>query len=153
MKYLVAICITIFAMSSSVNAQTALDPTGLWLTENKRSVIQMKKCGENLCGYIAWIIEGGMQRDNKNPQENLRDQPMCGLQIVQELKQNKNNLNEWQNGKIYKADDGDIYDATLTIKSAGTLKVRGYVGVPLFGKSQNWTRVNAVDYPACRAQK
>ncbi len=151
MKFLLALLMVIVGALSSAKAQTAFDPTGLWLTENKRSVIDVKKCGDSLCGYISWIIEGGMQFDNKNPQENLRGQPMCGLQIVQGLKQNKNNLNEWQNGKIYKADDGDVYDATLTIKSQDRLKVRGYVGVPLFGKSQNWTRVSAADYPVCKA--
>jgi hypothetical protein len=29
------------------------------------------------------------------------------------------------------------------------MKVRGYVGFALFGKSQVWTRVSPADYPPC----
>lgn len=131
----------------------AADAYGLWLTENKRSVIKVEPCGTKLCGHIQWIIEGGMQHDTKNPQENLKGQPMCGLQIMQGFVQNKNNANEWQDGKIYKADEGDIYNATIKMTSADEMVVRGYVGIPLLGKSQTWKRVNAQDYPTCKSPK
>lgn len=120
---------------------------GLWLTENKRSVIDVHKCGENMCGKIHWIIEGGMQVDSKNPDETLRGQPMCGLMIMQGLEDDGNN--EWEDGTIYKADDGEYYDADIELNDDDTLHVRGYRGVSLFGKSQTWTRVSKEDYPKC----
>ncbi len=122
---------------------------GYWLTENKRAVVQVEECDASLCGHVYWIIEGGLQFDENNPNESMRTQAMCGLQILSGFE--KEGVGEWEDGKIYKADDGDIYDADIEILEDGTLKLRGYVGVPMFGKTQIWTRVNKSDYAACKA--
>lgn len=140
----------------SLTAQAAAphNPEGLWLTQNKRSVVELKKQPDGtLGGKIAWIIEGGMQFDEKNPDAAKRTNPMCGLNIVSGLTQGKNDPNGWHNGKIYKADEGDTYDSKLTMQSADKLEVRGFMGVSLFGKSQTWTRVTAKDYPRCKPAK
>ena len=131
---------------------TPLDPTGLWLTQNERSAIRIEHCDNNnekLCGHIAWIIEGGMQYDRENPDETLRDRPMCGLQILRAFDQNAKNPDKWEDGKIYKADDGDLYNANLEMINQDRLRVHGYIGIPLFGKTQVWERVSADDYPRC----
>jgi len=130
-------------------AQAAPDPTGLWLTENERSAIRVERCGDRLCGRVAWIIEGGMQYDSENPDESLRDRPMCGLEILRGLEQDPDDPEDWEDGEVYKADEGDTYDADLTVKGPDRLKVRGYVGISLFGKSQIWRRVSEADYPPC----
>jgi uncharacterized protein (DUF2147 family) len=144
MKILLSFLLLSFVFTSSVQAMV---PEGLWLTENERSVIQLTPCGDELCGHIAWIIEGGMQVDSKNPDESKRQTPMCGLQIVSGLK--KKSDTKWEGGKIYKADDGDTYNASLTMMEDDKLKVRGYIGVPMLGKSQIWTRVSPEGYPTC----
>lgn len=125
-------------------------PQGLWLTENKRSVIEVKPCAkapDELCGNIHWIIEGGMSHDSKNPDAKMRERPMCGLQILWGFE--KLGESRWGNGQIYKADEGDTYQAAMEMNDDGTLHVRGYVGIPLLGKSQNWTRVSGDDYKEC----
>lgn len=149
MKYFLALLITIFSASYAM-AQEATDPTGLWLTENKRSVIEIQKCPQGLCGNIHWIIEGGMQTDAKNPNEAKRNTPMCGLPILWGFKQNPKNVKVWESGKIYKADEGDVYNATVSVIDANKLYLRGYVGIPLLGKTQYWSRVNGKDYPGCK---
>ncbi len=126
------------------------DPTGLWLTENKRAAVKVERCGESICGSLAWIIEGGMTTDSKNPDKKLREEPLCGMKILYGFTNNPKNAKVWEGGKIYKADEGDIYNATVSVINDKTMKLRGYVGVPLFGKTQDWTRVSAKDYPACK---
>ncbi len=128
------------------NTAQASDAQGYWLTENKRAVIHLQPCGFSLCGTIHWIIDGGMQYDAKNPDKAERSAPMCGLQLLHGFETNGKN---WKNGKIYKADEGKIYDANITVKDDNTLSLRGYVGIPLFGKSQTWTRVSPDDYKKC----
>ncbi len=125
--------------------------TGLWLTENHRSVIKIEACGDKLCGHVFWIIKDGMQTDSKNPDEKLRSRAMCGLKIMWGFEQDDDN--NWSGGRIYKADDGDTYHAEIEMLSPDKLKVRGYIGIPLFGVSQTWTRVKAADYPACKNGK
>lgn len=141
-----------FALTLSTFAAQAAapDPTGYWLTENKRSVIKVDKCGDSICGQIHWIIEGGMKQDSKNPEADLRTRPMCGLKLLWDFKNNPKNLKVWESGKIYKADEGSTYTATVSVISNKELYVRGYIGIPLLGKSQTWTRVSARDYPACK---
>lgn len=136
---------TIFVVAISSHAY-ASGAEGYWLTENKRSVIHTFECDQGLCGKIHWIIEGGMQYDEKNPDEAKRSTPMCGLQILWGFEKDGD---DWDDGKIYKADDGDIYSANITLKDENTLSLRGYVGIPLFGKSQKWSRVSEGDYAAC----
>ncbi len=137
-------------------AFAASGPEGLWLTENKRSVIEIGPCsgkegGDDLCGRIFWIIKGGMQTDYKNPDEPLRSKPMCGLPIL--LHFHQQDATHWTDGEIYKADDGDTYHATMQMLPTGKLLVRGYIGMPLFGQSQTWERVSEKDYPHCKAAK
>lgn len=144
---LTAIILCAFSMQS--HAQSALD--GYWLTQNKRSVIHVGACEGNqntLCGKIHWIIDGGMQFDTKNPDPTKRAQALCGLNVLYDFK--KNTITHWDNGKIYKADDGDTYSAYLKLKHHGTLEVRGFIGISLIGKTQEWTRLYDLDdYPAC----
>ena len=128
---------------------------GYWLTANERGVIHIMDCkhsesGEpSLCGKIHWIIEGGLQKDVHNEDESLRDRPMCGLKLMGDFE--PDGENEWEAGFIYKADDGEMYDANIELQEDGTLRLRGYVGLSMFGKTQIWTRVNKADYAKCKA--
>ena len=149
-KLLLATIAIVFTASPAF----AADPVeGYWLTENERAVIHITPCeragAASMCGKIHWIIEGGLQVDKHNPDEALRTRPMCGLQILGGFDQE--DVGDWEDGTIYKADDGDIYDADIEIKENGTLKVRGYLGVSLFGKTQIWNRVDPAQYPKCKA--
>lgn len=150
--------LSVFTMTFVLSAATAQDsspsPLGLWLTENQRSVVNVVPCktdSSKVCGRIHWIIQDGMQFDSKNPDESKRNTPMCGLQIMSDFHQN--DAMNWIDGEIYKADEGDTYSATLQMLPTGKMLVRGYVGMPLFGKSQTWTRVTGVEHPKCRPAK
>ncbi len=143
-----AFCVALLLTSAPAVMADNHSPAGYWLTENGRSVIAIKPCPEGYCGFIHWIIEGGMQFDEKNEDPALRHRSLCGMRIMWGFKQQ--NANNWIDGHIYKADDGDLYNATLQTLPKGTLLVRGYVGMPLFGKSQVWQPVSAADYPHCQ---
>lgn len=132
----------------------APSPFGLWLTENERSVIDVRPCktdSTKVCGKIHWIIDGGMQHDSKNPDASKQGNPMCGLMIMHGFHQN--DAMNWIDGEIYKADEGDTYNASLQMLPSGKMLVRGYVGMPLFGKSQAWTRVTGTEHPKCKPAK
>ena len=49
--------------------------------------------------------------------------------------------NSFEDGKIYNGENGKIYNANISLQADGTLRLRGYVGTPLFGETQVWTRV------------
>jgi uncharacterized protein (DUF2147 family) len=48
---------------------------------------------------------------------------------------------EWTGGEILDPENGKTYKATLKLADNGQkLLVRGYIGLPIFGRSQTWVR-------------
>ena len=118
---------------------------GVWRTEGGKSHVKIDDCGDKLCGKIVWLKEplddaGAPKTDHNNPDEGLRKRPIFGLPLLQGFSDG-DEPNVWQGGTIYNPEDGETYKSVMTLLSADELKVRGYVGLPLFGKSQLWNRV------------
>jgi len=118
---------------------------GLWQTEGGKSHVQIEPCGERLCGTIVWLEEplnddGQAKTDANNPDEALRERPIIGLPLLRNFLPGSE-VNVWEGGTIYNPEDGETYKSVMTLLSRDELKVRGYVGLPLFGKSQIWSRV------------
>jgi uncharacterized protein (DUF2147 family) len=123
---------------------------GRWLTESKRGVVEIFPCGAMLCGKLVWLIEplrhGKPAVDDKNPDPALRQRPLCGLVMLGGFRHTE--PQRWTDGWIYDPDSGDTYHATMFLENAGSLQLRGYVGIPLFGETQNWTRPDS-RYGSC----
>lgn len=68
----------------------------------------------------------------------FRDQRMIGLRFMWGLKPDGQG---WTGGQILDPDERKIYRVNAALAENGNqLNVRGYVGVPLFGRSQVWKR-------------
>lgn len=123
---------------------------GYWLTEKQGAVIEIDRCeqGKGLCGRIAWLREpytdaGELKRDPENPDASLRDRPLCGMQVVTNL--TRIDGDTWAYGRVYNPEDGNDYRAYLDAQEDGTVDIRGYIGIPLLGKSETWTRPGDID--------
>jgi len=117
---------------------------GFWLIENQRSIVEIVPCGDRACGHIVWMKEplddGGQPKyDRLNSDGKLRGQPLCGLELIGGFRNAGPGI--WSGGSIYNPKEGRTYSASLKLRDDGTLELRGYVLLPLFGKSQIWTRV------------
>jgi uncharacterized protein (DUF2147 family) len=140
--------VLVLSAALTVVARTApADPGpvfGPWLTENKRGVIELFPCADKVCGRLAWMIEpmrhGAPAVDEDNPKPELRQRPLCGMTILGDFRETE--PNHWEDGWIYDPDSGKTYHATMTLEQNGTLRLRGYIGIPLFGESQHWTRAD-----------
>lgn len=121
---------------------------GVWSTEEDKSRVEIKKCADDeakLCGTIIWLKEpltekGEIKTDTKNPTEGLRERPLVGLPLMMGFAKT-DDPKIWGDGEIYNPEDGEVYSCTMTLLHDHKLEVLGYVGIPLFGKSQEWTRV------------
>jgi uncharacterized protein (DUF2147 family) len=68
-----------------------------------------------------------------------KDAPMLGLTIVKGMKRNGN---KYAGGTILDPRDGTVYHAQMELSADGQqLWVRGYLGIPLLGQTQIWTRL------------
>ena len=130
--------ITIFCQSQSD------DILGIWLEEEKQSKIEIYKKNNSFFGKIIWLKEpldkhGNEKLDKENPNQLLRNKPIKGLVIINDLKYKKKG--EWTEGEIYDARSGKTYSLEVYMKNSNELELRGYIGLTLFGKSTSWTRV------------
>ncbi len=124
----------------------AADVFGTWLTENQKAVVEITPCGDSACGNIVWMAEpngpdGQKKKDVNNPDAALQGRTICGMPMIGEFANDGGN--EWSGGFIYDPEGGDVYKSKMRLTEEGNLYVRGYVGIPLLGKSQIWTRDTA----------
>jgi len=124
------------------------DPTG--------SVIRIGSCGNRVC---LWLIRlnpsAPATTDIHNPDPGLRPRALCGLMIGSGFA--LRDPDHASGGTLYDPKTGKTYHGSIT--AAGTVKtaagkagnakleLRGYVGIPLFGASQTWTRPAAPVVP------
>ena len=118
---------------------------GIWTSKEKRdSLIEIYDCGEYLCGRLVSLTEplddaGISRRDLNNQDESLQDRPLAGIEFLTGFTYDERKT-AWKGGRIYNARDGKTYKSTMVFKD-GELKVRGFVGISLFGKTDVWVEV------------
>jgi uncharacterized protein (DUF2147 family) len=116
---------------------------GKWLTESGHGVIEIVRCENAVCGRII-----GIDRTPSEPMPtDVTGRPQCGLQIISEAMQAKDDA--WY-GRIVDPRDGAIYHAKLWVDDDGRLNLRGYIGIPLLGSTQLWSRFTGRLAENCR---
>jgi len=123
---------------------------GQWLTADGKAKVEIVKHGDVYDGSIVWLKEplypaddkqgmGGKPKvDRENPDPALKTRPILGLPLIQGFKYDGDNV--WVDGTIYDPESGKTYSCKMTLMMDGRLKVRGYWGISLFGRSEIWTR-------------
>ena len=68
----------------------------------------------------------------------LKDQPVQGMVFMSGLRKDGD---EYSGGEILDPDNGKVYKSKIKLIDGGKkLSVRGYIGMPMFGRSQVWVR-------------
>lgn len=76
--------------------------------------------------------------------EPFKDKPILGLEIAWNIKENPNKPNEFIDGRILEPKTGNIYKGKATLEANGKrVRMRGYIGVSLLGRSQVWIRTHS----------
>lgn len=110
------------------SASAASDPTGIWINDTGRGAIEIKQCGNALCGNVVWV-------------KNTADAKGCGKQIIGNVAPVGGG--RWDNGWIYSPERGRKYNVELKPLADGTLRVTGYAGLRFLSKTMIWTRAPA----------
>ena len=127
------------ALLASTAAGAADSIAGVWLGHDRDGHIEIRPCGAALCGYVISILDPSLppnQRDVLNEKPELRARPICGLEILGDLKDEGGAWGGW----VYDPRAGKTFDVEVKMQDAGTLSVRGYLGVKLLGETKIWTR-------------
>jgi uncharacterized protein (DUF2147 family) len=143
------------AAPEAATAATGADRiVGTWVTDGGGSKIEISKKEEKYFGKIVWLkepntAEGKPKLDEKNPDEAHKKDPILGLELLRDF--TFDGTAAWTGGKIYDPESGSTYKCTIKFNDEGKLDVRGYVGVPAFGRSTVWTRADAATDSATAA--
>ncbi len=66
-----------------------------------------------------------------------KNAPILGMNILTGLKKDGN---EWSGGKILDPKNGKEYKCYIQLLDDNTLKLRGYIGISMFGRTAIWKR-------------
>ncbi len=134
-------------------ASLAAEIEGQWVTVDDKtgeakSIVRLwvTEAGE-LEGRIERILREDARADlcEECPGE-LQGQPIEGLRFLWGFTPDGDR--RWHKGEILDPKNGKIYRATATLSEDGqSLDLRGYVGIPLFGRSQTWQRYTGETEP------
>jgi len=121
-------------------------PVGLWkniddVTGKPRVLVRITQSNGTLQGQIEKVF----LRPDEDPNPKcekcegaLKNVPVIGLVMLTGLKKNGD---EYTDGQIIDADNGKVYSSKVRLTDGGKkLSVRGYIGVPILGRSQVWER-------------
>jgi uncharacterized protein (DUF2147 family) len=114
---------------------------GTWLSGDGDGLIEVRVSGNEISGMILGSRNEDPDRpttDIHNPDPALRDQLLIGLEIFSGF--NYDGDGAWSGGFIYDPNSGKTYRCKLKLKDRNTLKLRGYIGISLLGRTDVWTR-------------
>jgi uncharacterized protein (DUF2147 family) len=126
---------------------------GLWHTEPEDhgyARVEITKENDRYYGQIVWLSEpdfpeddeGGMggrpKVDRENPDPDLRDRPIVGIDLLADFEYT--GKAQWKRGRIYDPKNGKTYKCNIKLQDEDTLKVRGYIGTSILGRTTIWTR-------------
>lgn len=134
--------VLLITLFSSVFAQKADDILGKWLNSSGEGQIEIYKKGDKYFGKLIWIKEpnenGKPKLDIKNPDAKLKSNPLVGLNIVKDFVYDGV---KWTDGKVYDPKTGKTYSGNMSMTGLNQLNMRGYIGISLIGRTENWKRV------------
>jgi uncharacterized protein (DUF2147 family) len=108
-------------------------------TGKAKSIVKIYEENGKIYGEIYKILTPG--EENKKCVEcegDLHNKPIQGMQILKNLVKDGE---EWNDGTILDPNNGTTYSCYITLESKDKLKVRGFIGFSLIGRTQYWYRV------------
>jgi uncharacterized protein (DUF2147 family) len=124
---------------------------GIWATDKAEAHVEIWHDENGYNGRLTWLKEpfyaendpegmaGQPKVDRENPDPALRERRIVGLRIMEGFRYA--GRGRWRDGTIYDPENGQTYRCMMWLTRDGTLKVRGYIGISLLGRTTEWTPV------------
>jgi uncharacterized protein (DUF2147 family) len=124
----------------------ASTPVGLWQTVSDRTgqpdgLVRILEVDGEYIGTVVAVYSP--PAPDAHPlcelcQGDLKNKPVVGMNILSGVRRTGNT---YSTGEILDPDEGQVYKCRIALLDDGRkLEVRGYIGIPLFGRSQTWIR-------------
>lgn len=141
MKKNTLLIIIVLFFSITGNSQSI---TGKWKTVDdetgkEKSIVEIYESeGKIYAKIVKLLIKSEENKVCENCKGANKNKPLKGMIIINGLKKDGN---EWNGAKILDPKTGSEYKCYITLEEPNKLKVRGYMGFALLGRTQYWYRV------------
>jgi uncharacterized protein (DUF2147 family) len=139
--------IALVLATASVLAMAQNSPVGLWRTidddgKTEKSTVRITSDAGVLTGKVEHITDPAKANEVCSKcEDDRKDKPIVGMTIINGVKQDAEESNVWAGGLILDPAKGTTYKVRLKVIEGGKkLEVRGYIGSPMFGRTQTWVR-------------
>lgn len=122
---------------------------GVWIPQQNKSRVEIFEKDGKYCGKIIWLkdihnLKGEEICDLNNPVINHRRRHIVGMIFMWGFEFEDGC---WKNGNLYDPETGNTYTGVIRMSSEDVLLMRGYISIPLFGRTSVWQREkNKDDY-------
>jgi uncharacterized protein (DUF2147 family) len=122
-------------------------PAGLWKTIDdktnaEKSLVRITEAAGVFTGKVEKILTDKADAKCIECTDDRKGQPVQGMTILRGIKPDASDKGTWVGGDILDPNDGKIYKVLLKLADGGKkLDVRGYIGMPMLGRTQTWLRV------------
>lgn len=120
------------------------DILDIWWNEERDARFEIYKSNGKYFAKINWLKnpleeDGTPKVDDENPDESLQSRPLIGLVFMNDFIWDEDD-DEWDDGEVYDPDSGNTYDCYMELITDDKLKVRGYIGISILGRTSYWYR-------------
>jgi len=142
------ICAAALCLAAGL-AHAQATPAGVWktiddATKKEKSLVRITDNGGIFSGRIERLLDPAANADAvcDKCSDERKDKPIVGMVIITGVKKNDAAADLWDGGHILDPNDGKVYKVRLSPVDGGRrLDVRGYIGMPMLGRTQTWLRV------------
>lgn len=140
MKNVFLLIVTLF-ITSTYAQKTVL---GKWKsidddTGKALAIVEIYEEDNKIYGRVIEILNPkNKDRTCENCAGEDKDKPILGLTVIKGLKKDGN---EYNGGHILDPKYGKLYKCYINLENEDKLKIRGYIGISLFGRTQYWHRM------------
>ena len=118
--------------------------TGFWKTIDDRSgseksVIEIFEQNGKLHGKVIKLLQGATYTTCEKCEGELKDKPLVGMVIIHDLTMTETGGTD---GSVMDPNSGKTYDLYIELQNPDKLKLRGYIGIPILGRTQYWYRLS-----------
>lgn len=150
-KIVACLLIAMIPFVSANAAPVVSTPIGYWKTIDDgsgeaKSIVQIWQTPDHkLYGKVVKLYQNPDKLCSAC-QGQYHNQKILGMTVMQNFKQNEKTPAQWVDGEILDPKNGKTYHCNIHLtENNQKLNVRGYIGLPLFGRSQTWVRVIDID--------
>ena len=139
----VLFCVVLFVATEKILAADSPSVTGLWKNEDASFEVYEEngKLNAKIISLREPLAPDGRQKtDIHNPDAGKHSRPIVGMVFMTGF--TPTGSGKWGNGTIYDPKSGNTYSCNMELQGTDTLKVRGYIGVSLIGRTETWKRAN-----------